>query len=270
MARRGRDQITVRLEEDVLEELRPLAQGGRGRAGGLSFYLRRLIYQDLGWPLPEQYGLDAVPAWSPRLAVRLEHWLEADPDGREELREAADLLATRLGVELVEPGELQRLRREAGEAARLRRERAGRPTSAPVAAGEGFEEGRLKGLLEAREMAEDLIHTYRSEGYGDEISGLVEGLGIAARQAQSLAEEIQRSRERRAAEEVRGQAARGTRYADPSWLRSAARQWQLVLRDNPEDGKARETLEEIESLARAAGVEIPPLPPPRRRPSRRR
>ena len=170
----------------------------------------------------------------------------------------------------MDPGELQRLRRQAGEAERLRRELAGRPASAPVATGEGFEEGRLKGLMDAKEMAEDLIRTYRSEGYGDEISGLIEGLGIAARQAHALAEEIERSRERRSGEESLGRAARGARYADPSWLRSAARQWQLVLRDNSEDGKAREALEQIEGLARAAGVEIPALPAARRRSSRRR
>jgi len=269
MARRGLDQITVRLEDEILEELRPLAAAERGRAGGLSFYLRRLIYQDLGRPLPEQYGREAEPAWSPRLATRLEHWLEADSDRPEELREAAGHLAARVGLELVKRQELDRLRQEAREAARLRKELEARPPTAPAVSGEGFQEGRLKGLRDAMGMAEALISTYRSEGFGDEVAGLVEGLNVAVSQCRTLIEEIERNQARQVSEEVMGRAARGTRYADPAWLRSAAKQWQLALRENPEDRKARETLEQIEVLARAAGVEIPPLPPPRRRSPRR-
>ena len=261
MARRGLDQVTVRLEEDVLERLRPLSRGRRGRAGGLSLYLRRLIYRDLGIPLPEQYGVETEPAWSPSLSSRLEHWLEADPDGGEELEEAAALLAGRLGLELVKAGEPERWRREVEG---LRRELASRPAPAPPS---GFEEGRLKGLREAVSRTEDLIATCRSEG--PEASGLVEGLRVAARQCRALVEELERNLARQAGGEVLGRAARGTRYADPSWLRSAARQWQLVLRDHPEDLKARQALEEIESLARAVGVELPPPPPPRRRAPRK-
>lgn len=156
MARRGREQITVRLENEVLEELRPLARTERGRAGGLSFYLRRLIYQDLGRPLPEQYGREAEAAWSPRLATRLEHWLEADPDEREELLEAARLLGSRVGVEFVDSQELARLRQAAGETERLRKELKARAAPAPArdsVAGGTFEEGRILGLRQAADGA---------------------------------------------------------------------------------------------------------------------
>lgn len=53
MTRRGHDQISVRLPDDVMERLRhKVGEAGRGRAGGVALYVRALIYRDLGIPLP--------------------------------------------------------------------------------------------------------------------------------------------------------------------------------------------------------------------------
>lgn len=61
--------VFVRLEPEVLEELRARAEeedrragvepgtpGHKGRAGGVALYLRRLVYEHLGWELPLQFG----------------------------------------------------------------------------------------------------------------------------------------------------------------------------------------------------------------------
>lgn len=262
MARRGRDQITVRLEDDILDELRTLAQTDRGRAGGLALYVRRLIYQDLGRPLPEQYGLEAEACWSPRLATRLEHWLETDPDEREELLEAARLLAGRLGLELTESGEAARLRKKAAEVERLRKEPAARPDR-PTAPrlGSDYQQGRYAGLEQGARMAEELMGIHR-ERRGERAKGICQGLRTAANFCRTVMEEIQKGQEQAL---TVARARHGFRHSDPEYLRSTARQWQLVLRKDPEDRKAQEVLAELEALARAAGVEIPPLPPERPR-----
>jgi hypothetical protein len=47
----------VRLEPEVMEALRERAgETTVGRAGGLALFVRRLIYEYLGWSLPTQYG----------------------------------------------------------------------------------------------------------------------------------------------------------------------------------------------------------------------
>lgn len=264
MARRGRDQITVRLEDDILDELRAVAQTERGRAGGLALYVRRLIYQDLGRPLPEQYGLETEAIRSPRLATRLEHWLEADPDEREELLEAAQLLGRRLGLELMEPSEVARLRTDAAEAERLRKEPAARPArpAAPSAnLGSDYQQGRYAGLEQGARLAEELLGHHRDRR-GERARGLCQGLRQAADLCRTVMAEIQKGQEQKL---KYARERHGGRHADPTYLRSTARQWQLVLRQNPEDQRAQEALSELEVLARAAGIEIPPLPPERPR-----
>ncbi len=57
MTRRGNPSVVVRLEPDVMEELRERAgETTVGRAGGLALFVRRIIYEYLGRPLPTQYG----------------------------------------------------------------------------------------------------------------------------------------------------------------------------------------------------------------------
>lgn len=262
MARRGRDQITVRLEDEVLEELRPLVSTERGRAGGLSFYLRRLIYQDLGKPLPEQYGREAELASSPSLTSRLQRWVDSDPDVQGELVEAARLLAERAGLELLKSEEVARLRESAAEADRLRKKLKSAPAPPPILGSE-YQEGRYAGLQQGARMAEELIGIHR-EGRGERAKGICEGLRTAADFCRTVMTEIEETREREQDSSKRGRT-RGTRYAEPAYIRSVAKQWQLVLRQDPEDKRAREALAELEAVARAAGFEIPPLPPTRSR-----
>lgn len=263
MGRRGRDQITVRLEDEILEELRPLARSERGRAGGLSLYLRGLIYRDLGRPLPEQYGLEneTETAPSPRGATRPQNWLEAAPEDRDELLEALRLLAGRLELELVEPKELARLRKEALEVELLRKRLAKRPAPPPPHLGSEFQQGRYAGLEQGAKLAEELLGHQRDRR-GERAKGICQGLRSAADLCRTVMTEIEQARERDASILA---GIRGTRYADPAYLASEARQQQLELQKNPDDEKAQAALRRLESFARAAGVEIPPLPPERPR-----
>ena len=49
MARRGNPYAVVRLEPDVMDQIKNLAPpGSRGRGGGVSQYLRQLVYEHLG------------------------------------------------------------------------------------------------------------------------------------------------------------------------------------------------------------------------------
>jgi hypothetical protein len=51
---KGRHIIAVRLDEDILEQLKAKAESlGHGRGGGVAHYLRVLAYRDLGLPDPE-------------------------------------------------------------------------------------------------------------------------------------------------------------------------------------------------------------------------
>lgn len=53
----GRPKIVVRIEQDVIDELHRLAgESPTGRAGGLALFVRRIIYEYLGWPMPLQFG----------------------------------------------------------------------------------------------------------------------------------------------------------------------------------------------------------------------
>lgn len=55
--RSGNPAVVVRLEPDVMEELRKRAgETTTGRAGGLALFVRRIIYEYLELPLPTQYG----------------------------------------------------------------------------------------------------------------------------------------------------------------------------------------------------------------------
>lgn len=57
MTRRGNPTVVVRLEPDVMEELRQRAgDTTTGRASGLALFVRRIIYEYLDRPLPLQYG----------------------------------------------------------------------------------------------------------------------------------------------------------------------------------------------------------------------
>lgn len=53
----GNPIICFPVPPDVYEELRRRAgEPTVGRAGGLALYLRRIVYEHLGIPLPVQYG----------------------------------------------------------------------------------------------------------------------------------------------------------------------------------------------------------------------
>ena len=57
MTETGKPKIVVRLEQEAIEELRRRAgEPTTGRAGGLALFVRRIIYEYLGWPLPTQFG----------------------------------------------------------------------------------------------------------------------------------------------------------------------------------------------------------------------
>lgn len=56
MTHRGHPQIVVRLEQEVFDLLKKRVPAVQGRAGGVSLYVRGLIYQDLEIPMPTQYG----------------------------------------------------------------------------------------------------------------------------------------------------------------------------------------------------------------------
>jgi len=49
--------VMVRLEQAVLDELRRRAGTSQGgAAGGVALYIRKLVYEHLGWPMPPQRG----------------------------------------------------------------------------------------------------------------------------------------------------------------------------------------------------------------------
>lgn len=54
--RKGNPQITFRVDPEVMEELKHRAAAGPGRAGGVALYVRNLVHEHLGIPLPPQYG----------------------------------------------------------------------------------------------------------------------------------------------------------------------------------------------------------------------
>lgn len=53
---RGHPRISFRLEPEAYEKLRQLADPVHGTSGGVSLYLRRLVYEHLGEVMPAQYG----------------------------------------------------------------------------------------------------------------------------------------------------------------------------------------------------------------------
>jgi hypothetical protein len=64
MTDRGNPAIKVRLEPDILAQLRQRAdRQERGRGGGVAYYLRSLAYRDLGLPEPAAWApLEATTA----------------------------------------------------------------------------------------------------------------------------------------------------------------------------------------------------------------
>ncbi len=53
---KGNPLVCFGLEPDVIELLRQRVEPVQGRAGGVALYLRRLVYEHLGIPMPVQYG----------------------------------------------------------------------------------------------------------------------------------------------------------------------------------------------------------------------
>ena len=53
---KGNPLVCFGLEPEVIDLLRQRVDPVKGRAGGVSLYLRRLVYEDLGLPMPVQYG----------------------------------------------------------------------------------------------------------------------------------------------------------------------------------------------------------------------
>lgn len=63
--RKGNPQITFRVEPHVMEELQRRAKASPGRAGGVALYVRNLVHEHLGIPLPPQYGEgDPEDSWT--------------------------------------------------------------------------------------------------------------------------------------------------------------------------------------------------------------
>ncbi len=74
MARRGNPYAMVRLEPHVMNKIQELSEPAeRGRGGGVSQYLRRLVYDHLGLGEPPcfaaGFGLEPEPTTQP---VRIE------------------------------------------------------------------------------------------------------------------------------------------------------------------------------------------------------
>jgi hypothetical protein len=73
MVRRGHNPITVRLTDDVMGRVRERANATeRGRSGGGTEYVRRLIYSDLGLGDPPPYAPKEVGEVIPRTKARAE------------------------------------------------------------------------------------------------------------------------------------------------------------------------------------------------------
>lgn len=59
---RGNPILQVRLTPETHDRLKEVVGAGDGgKAGGVSLFVRRLIYRELGEPLPKQWGKDAGP-----------------------------------------------------------------------------------------------------------------------------------------------------------------------------------------------------------------
>lgn len=66
MARRGNPYAMVRLEPHVLDMIQQLSSPReRGRGGGVSQYLRELVYSHLGLGQPPCFGHEEVSPKSP-------------------------------------------------------------------------------------------------------------------------------------------------------------------------------------------------------------
>lgn len=59
---RGNPYLTIRMEPEVLALLKEqIPAGERGRGGGVSHYVRRLIYADLGLGEPPRFAAEVSP-----------------------------------------------------------------------------------------------------------------------------------------------------------------------------------------------------------------
>lgn len=59
---RGKPYLTIRMEPDVLALLKErIPAGERGRGGGVSHYVRQLIYADLGLGEPPRFAPEISP-----------------------------------------------------------------------------------------------------------------------------------------------------------------------------------------------------------------
>ncbi len=59
---RGKPYLTIRMEPDVLALLKERVPAGeRGRGGGVSHYVRQLIYADLGLGEPPRFAAEISP-----------------------------------------------------------------------------------------------------------------------------------------------------------------------------------------------------------------
>jgi len=61
-AARGNPYLQVRLPQETHDRLKVVAgEGAGGKAGGVSLFVRRLIYRELGEPMPDQWGQEQGP-----------------------------------------------------------------------------------------------------------------------------------------------------------------------------------------------------------------
>jgi hypothetical protein len=52
----GKPLLNLRLEPEIMDELRRRCEPTHGKTGGVSQYVRRLIYEHLDRPLPPSWG----------------------------------------------------------------------------------------------------------------------------------------------------------------------------------------------------------------------
>jgi hypothetical protein len=126
-AARGNPYLQVRLPQETHDRLKEVVgEGDGGKAGGVSLFVRRLIYRELGEPVPKQWGKDDAElndlinvakdldkwerdGFEPKAAVSLFEALRAEAANGKDLviRNYATALLGRLTIVLMSKGTLR-------------------------------------------------------------------------------------------------------------------------------------------------------------------
>ncbi len=123
MTERGNPKILIRLDADAITEAQKTFPAVKGRSGGLSLAVRRLLYLALDKPMPRQFGeigrnheIDELE----EVVRKLEIGLAPQPDAIQRLQTEAQEL---LGDEDLDAVDVTRLRAILGRVLCLREPR---------------------------------------------------------------------------------------------------------------------------------------------------